>query len=978
MLGGAELPSNRASTSTSIASIEHVPDEGEPSVPTVVIHEVDADLDAAISRPASALSAPFQGLVDGTNDSFGASRAGDGSTESLPNVPIPSPRASLTSAAPRNARSQSWIAQEGEPELHEQSDPCLSSSGTLKSAPTKKRENSLWRRRSNCWADMAMEVLEQDLGVAFCTRAHSLSMPPGPIRSWFERCIAGVLRLGYGERGGRWASKHESLDSRELGRIFPEVDASGSPLSHEDHFLEHNSSPGLRNGRVLFASHTALVRYSKLMLRLSALASFAFVLASVALEPMCVPPETQPVMVRLSAPRLHYRLQAACILAHVLNSGFYAVLSIAGRILFGRVDVRQGEELTDMVDVLSSQLRTLDFWLDLGSLIGFLAELIHVSEAAETEVPTVAHWLMLFQLGKFWRIVMPEVQTSVVRHTFVAGVLWLLCSMGLVAHAAACALITIGTQEMSVGSPSWTQVMFVNGDRADYSQACVAIYTESFYFAALSLTSVGYGDVLVTPLERGVNAAFLLLFQLFCTKVCADLTWLTNTHNYWEAEHQALRAQTWASLQNMQVPPVLRQRVLAFQSYKAKVHREDLNQPIFNGLSANLIAELRLCAYRNLVLQAVFLREQPKQIIRLIVGSVVDEVFLPADFILRCGGVGRELYFVRRGSAAVYIGTEPPIWGVSTEVASYVVGNYFGELAMLTGKPRAAWVMASTYCVCTVLPYSAVEKLAQDHPGAFTKLVQSMISAYNLKASMRWEDVLAKMQAKYCFNGPEESFTWLCAQGGDIEDEHLTAKAFEEGMRRLKVPQLDRKIFWAQMDMDSSGEVSFEEFLENMPDEPRYPSTGGSGDLGGDNLFWRKTSMTRGESAESIPPSVLAALLCGGRSSPAPVDRDTLRERPELESMASGSSSPVRKRPGGLGSMEHLEAALVATGRWPPGRGSGSIAAALAAAATARRRGSDSSGEALPQLLDELAQSAAQTQRLAITVREHLAAAMRK
>jgi hypothetical protein len=32
----------------------------------------------------------------------------------------------------------------------------------------------------------------------------------------------------------------------------------------------------------------------------------------------------------------------------------------------------------------------------------------------------------------------------------------------------------------------------------------------------------------------------------------------------------------------------------------------------------------------------------------------------------------------------------------------YTAGKYFGELGMLTARPRAAWIMAKTYCVLSV------------------------------------------------------------------------------------------------------------------------------------------------------------------------------------------------------------------------------------------------------------------------------------
>ena len=38
----------------------------------------------------------------------------------------------------------------------------------------------------------------------------------------------------------------------------------------------------------------------------------------------------------------------------------------------------------------------------------------------------------------------------------------------------------------------------------------------------------------------------------------------------------------------------------------------------------------------------------------------------------------------------------------TTPTKEYTAGKYFGELGMLTARPRAAWIMAKTYCVLSV------------------------------------------------------------------------------------------------------------------------------------------------------------------------------------------------------------------------------------------------------------------------------------
>ena len=130
------------------------------------------------------------------------------------------------------------------------------------------------------------------------------------------------------------------------------------------------------------------------------------------------------------------------------------------------------------------------------------------------------------------------------------------------------------------------------------------------------------------------------------------------------------------------------------------------------------------------------------------------------------------------------------------EVAAYEAGNYFGELAMLTGQPRKAWVMAASYCVCSVLPYSVIEMLSQEHPASFTRLVQSMVRSFGLEASMTWEEVTRRMFAKFGFESVEEAFDWCCSL--DVTEgcqEELTAKGFDAALRYLRVPELDRRVY---------------------------------------------------------------------------------------------------------------------------------------------------------------------------------------
>lgn len=217
------------------------------------------------------------------------------------------------------------------------------------------------------------------------------------------------------------------------------------------------------------------------------------------------------------------------------------------------------------------------------------------------------------------------------------------------------------------------------------------------------------------------------------------------------------------------------------------------------------------------------------KVIARIVSSLEDAIFLPADFVVRCGDTGRELFFLRRGEAGVFATKDvPPVWGKNIEVKSYKAGDYFGELSMLTSKPRAAWIMAKTYLVISKLSHDVVEKIKDEFPEAFTALVQSMVRSFSLKATTAWPDVAAAWSKKVGTKQVgtdelEDCFVWFCQQApvdlnicnansDDEWEDELSAKAFEIGLKKLHVKEIDRMVLWADLDSDNSGFVSFDEF----------------------------------------------------------------------------------------------------------------------------------------------------------------------
>lgn len=88
--------------------------------------------------------------------------------------------------------------------------------------------------------------------------------------------------------------------------------------------------------------------------------------------------------------------------------------------------------------------------------------------------------------------------------------------------------------------------------------------------------------------------------------------------------------------------------------------------------------------------------------------------FPKATRIVAEGAIGEEMFVIRSGQVEAY--QERPEGG-EIVLGTYLPGNFFGEIALLTGKPRTASVRTLTPVVALKLPKADFNGLLEKHPG---------------------------------------------------------------------------------------------------------------------------------------------------------------------------------------------------------------------------------------------------------------------
>jgi CRP-like cAMP-binding protein len=106
-----------------------------------------------------------------------------------------------------------------------------------------------------------------------------------------------------------------------------------------------------------------------------------------------------------------------------------------------------------------------------------------------------------------------------------------------------------------------------------------------------------------------------------------------------------------------------------------------------------------------------------RQLRKLLKGTVEDR-YEPGTMIVREGGRTETMFVVLEGSARVERDGQT--------ISRREPGEFFGEISMIDGRPRAASVIAETPMRCVVLSQEALRELIRSDPQVAWSLLQSL------------------------------------------------------------------------------------------------------------------------------------------------------------------------------------------------------------------------------------------------------------
>merc|ERR1711865_623982 len=294
------------------------------------------------------------------------------------------------------------------------------------------------------------------------------------------------------------------------------------------------------------------------------------------------------------------------------------------------------------------------------------------------------------------------------------GVLRLFKFLGMImiiAHWNACGFYLVSSLSEGAAAQTWATSAGIEwGERENPGEK----YTTSLYWAMMTLTTIGYGDVVATNIYERIYVILMmmisaLVFAFVVGTMCSLIQGLNSQTLYFQSMIDDINDY----MEMTHLPLNLRRRIRRYCLFRRDGALHQNEGAIWVFLSPSLRLEAALHQYLPILEQVPYFRETSSHFVSELACHLHQLVYGPNEVLVAQGTKERIMFILNKGRVHVEKNTKDQ--GVKI-LASLSDGSYFGEQALLFGTFRNATVRSLSFCNVCVLKKVDVDGVLDKYP----------------------------------------------------------------------------------------------------------------------------------------------------------------------------------------------------------------------------------------------------------------------
>lgn len=247
-------------------------------------------------------------------------------------------------------------------------------------------------------------------------------------------------------------------------------------------------------------------------------------------------------------------------------------------------------------------------------------------------------------------------------------------TMPLLVHLIACAWIALGSGSSGPDPDKFNE------------------YIKAIYWTFTTLTTVGYGDITAKTnfqmlFACGAQVLGVGVFGFVLSNVASLLSRMDAAREHHMDNLD--RVETFMKLHN--IPTATKLNIRSYYHYLWKARKGYQERALLNDLPTKIQSDLFFHINKAIIEKVPFLQGASQELLEDLMNQLEPRIYVPGERIFKIDEPGDALYFIHSGSVDI-------LSRDNNKIVSLGEGAFFGEMALLSDKPRNATVKATTYC----------------------------------------------------------------------------------------------------------------------------------------------------------------------------------------------------------------------------------------------------------------------------------------